>query len=447
MILGSGIITGVSISHAHATVDAIETVSTDNQRVAVESLLEHPDVSEAFVLQTCNRAEAYVVTDSTDAANNALAMYVDNINPEIPNWLDHDSSIEHLMRVACGLESLVIGEDQILGQFREAYEDALVVGGIGTTFDEAILKALHVGERARNETQINEGIVSLGSAAVKLASEERDLEESTGVVVGAGEISTLAARSFDDLLSELYVVNRTIPHAEHIVQELSTDATAVGLDALPIVAAEAEVIVTATGAPGFIIDGNILTTLDDLIIIDLAQPRDVNPNVSTPESVRILDLDSLHSITEETRAQRKSAAQSVESMISEEFEQLMAQFKRKRADQVIAAMYEGAERVKRQELDTALGKLTTTGSLDEDQEAIIEAMADALVNQILATPTKSLRDAAENDDWSAIHTAIQLFDPGSPHESATFASVFEDTNLIELKKDGQAEVSDTQTND
>ena len=125
----------------------------------------------------------------------------------------------------------------------------------------------------------------------------------------------------------------------------------------------------------------------------------------------VRDLDDLQSMTDETLAQRRRAAAEVESMIDEEFDHLMAQYKRKRADQIIAAMYEGAERVKAKEVGTALSKLEAAGDLTDEQRAVVESMADALVSQLLAAPTQSLRDAAEEDDWSTIHTAIQLFDP------------------------------------
>jgi len=143
----------------------------------------------------------------------------------------------------------------------------------------------------------------------------------------------------------------------------------------------------------------------------MAQPRDVAPDVDVVEGVTRYDLDALESVTRETRERRREAAERAEEIVAEEFEHLLDQFKRKRADEVIAAMYESAERVKQRELDRAVETLQREGEFTQDQREVVESMADALVGQLLAAPTKSLRDAAAEDDWTTIATALQLFDP------------------------------------
>ncbi|MFT4885209.1 MAG: glutamyl-tRNA reductase, partial [Natronomonas sp.] len=346
MTIGTGIIAGISVSHSDAAVEDIEAACADSQRAAVESLLERPGVSEAFVLQTCNRAEAYVVAEDEPTAREALEDHLGGIGAKAGRELGHETSLRHLMRVACGLESLVLGEDQILGQVRDAYEDARAAGGIGPTLDDALLKALHVGERARNETAINEGVVSLGSAAVRLAKSERDIEGGTALVVGAGEMATLTAQALADEVGRILVANRTIPHAEHIVHELDVDGSAIGLDAVPAAAADADLVITATGSNDHVLDHEDLTEIGTTLVIDLAQPRDVAPTADDVDDVEVRDLDTLQSVTDRSREQRREAAEAVEAMIDDEFDHLISQYKRKRADQVIAAMYEGAERVK-----------------------------------------------------------------------------------------------------
>ena len=425
MTTGTEIVAGVSVSHSHANVPDIETACADSQRVAVESLLEDPRVSEAFVIQTCNRAEAYVVSDDEETAREILSAHFEAVDGDAVREMGHEASLRHLMRVACGLESLVLGEDQIIGQMREAYEDARAEGGIGPTLDDAVLKALHVGERARDETAINEGVLSLGSAAVRLAESEGDLEDPTALVVGAGEIATLAARSVAETADRVLVANRTLPHAEHIVGELDVDGSAVGLGALPAAVAEADVVISATGSDGHIVDIEALSGAGETFVVDLAQPRDVVPAADELEGVSVHDLDTLESVTEATRERRREAAGAAESMIDEEFERLLNQYKRKRADEVIAAMYEGAERVKSRELRTATGKLEaeTDGEVPEHHREVLESMADALVSQLLSAPTRSLREAAENDDWSTINAALQLFGPGLEPEPSEMPSL------------------------
>ncbi|MFB6102391.1 MAG: glutamyl-tRNA reductase [Haloplanus sp.] len=408
----TGVLRGVTVSHQRATVDEIESVVAEDEQTVVRDLLANEGVDEAFALQTCNRAEAYVVAEDATAGRAALADFAPSVRDGAVRKMDHETSLRHLMRVAAGLESLVLGEDQIIGQLRTAFESARGAGGIGPVLDPAITKALHVGERARTETTINEGVVSLGSAAVELADRELDLAGATALVVGAGEMGRLAARAFDDTgVAKLVVANRTVPHATHLADEVETAATAVGLDAAPTAAERADVLVTATDSPTPVLDRSDLADSGSMLVIDLAQPRDVDPSVEAIDGVEAFDIDSLEAITDETRERRREAAAEVERMIDEEFDRLIDSFKRRRADEAISAMYESAEMVKERELRTAFSRLEAQGDLTEEQRETVASLADALVGQLLAAPTKSLRNAAAEDDWTTIQTALGLFDP------------------------------------
>ena len=407
MTTGAGVIAGISVSHSDASLDALEAADVESQRAATAALLDDPAVSEAMVLQTCNRVEGYVVTDDPAAGHVALDSLVGSVDPGVVREMGHEESLRHLLRVAAGLESLVLGEDQILGQVRDAVDDARSVGGIGPVLDDGVTKAIHVGERARTETAINEGAVSLASAAVRLAGAECSLADATALVVGAGEMGRLAAESFATTVDELLIANRTVPHAAHVADTVDVPASAVGLDALPAATAEADVVVSATGSTEPVFDRATLTEAGETVVVDIGQPRDVPPAADDVSGVTVWDLDALEAHTDETRRQRAAAARKVEAMVDEAFENLLTQYKRKRADRVISAMYESAERIKADEVETALAKL----DLDPEGEAVVEAMADAIVSQLLAAPTSSLRDAAAADDWTTIHTALQLFDP------------------------------------
>ena len=412
MAFRSGVISGVTVSHERATVEAIGAVSEDPQATAVSGLLADDSVEEAFVLQTCNRAEAYVVADDQDAGLAALDPYAADAPEDAVRTLDHDESVRHLLRVAAGLESLVLGEDQILGQVRTAYEEARGAGGIGPMLEETVTKAIHVGERVRNETAINEGIVSLGSAAVELASDERSMAEATALVVGAGEMGTIAARALGEAgVEHVVVANRTVPHAEHLADDVAVSATAIGLDEVRAVLDEASVVVTATGSDDPILDGADFDAVGPTTVIDIGQPRDVAPSAAEREGVSLYDLDDLESITERTRDRRREAVEAVEAIVESEDAHLRERFKRKRADQAISTMYESADRVKARELDTAIAKLEEQGDLPDEQREVVESLADAVVGQLLAAPTKALRDAAAEDDWATINAALQLFDP------------------------------------
>jgi glutamyl-tRNA reductase len=225
-------------------------------------------------------------------------------------------------------------------------------------------------------------------------------------------MGTLAARSLAAHGADrLIVANRTVPHAEHVANEVDADARAVALPAVPSATERADVIVTATGSDGHLIDVDALDGAGETVVIDLAQPRDVAPAADDVPSAAVYDLDALESVTDETRERRQAAAEQVEGMIDEEFDRLLDQYKRKRADEVIAAMYESAEGIKSREVSTAMSKLESEGEVTEEQREIVESLADTLISQLLAAPTKSLRDAAAEDDWTTIQTALRLFDP------------------------------------
>lgn len=410
MTVATGVVSGISIAHQRASVEQIESACVHDQRAAVEALLAHEGVKEAFCLQTCNRFEVYVVTDEPADGHEVVSSVVSALPERVVVELSHEESLRHLMRVACGLESLVLGEDQILGQMNEAYATARGVEGIGPVFEEGIQKAIHVGERARTETAISDGVVSLGSAAATLATDKRDLADATGLVVGAGEMGTLAAQALAESLDRLLVANRTEATAAHVATQVETDATPLALDTLPEALSAATVVVSATGSPEPIFERSALEEAGETLLIDIAQPRDVPADAGDLSNITLYDLDALESVTRETRERRREAAARVETMIDSEFEHLLARYKRKRADQVIASMYENAERMKERELSRALSKLDSDGVTDE-QRAVVESLADTLVSQLLAAPTTSLRDAAEADDWTTINSALRLFDP------------------------------------
>ncbi|AGB37820.1 glutamyl-tRNA reductase [Natronococcus occultus] len=404
----SGVITAARVTHDSGSVDDLAAASPDSQRAAVATLRELPEIEEAYVLSTCNRVEAYVVSTDATIGRATLEEFFATANDDALVVTGHDESLRHLLRVATGLESVVLGEDQIIGQVRTAYEDARSAGGIGPMLDAAVTKAIHVGERARTETAINEGVVSLGSAATRLVADDVVLEGATGLVVGAGEMGRLAARSLADAgVSELVVANRTVDRADHLADELDVEARGEPLEALATIADDADVVIAATGSDEPVVEPHHLDG-GDQVVVDLGQPRDVAPAVGALESVTVYDLDDLESITAETREQRADAASEVELMIDREFELLCDQYKRARADEVIAAMYESADRIKERELERALTELEKEGTSQRD---VLEAMADSMVSQLLAPPTKSLREAAAEDDWSTINTALQLFDP------------------------------------
>jgi len=410
----TGVVSGVRVSHETASLDELAAASAASTDAALDALLERPAVEEAFVLQTCHRVEAYVVTGDQAAGRRALGAAGFEPSASGAVSMGHEESLRHLLRVAAGLESLVVGEDQILGQLRDAYDAAKDAGGVDRVLREAVTKAMHVGERARTETAINEGATSLGTAAVRLAERKTRLEDARALVVGAGEMGTLAAKAFASAdVAEVVVANRTPERAEQVADTVDAPAETTTLaDARGRLAA-ADVVVAATGSPEHVLPASAFADAGETVVVDLAQPRDVAPSAGAHDDVAVHDLDDLEAVTAATRERREDAAREVEAMIEEEFERLLAQYKRKRADEVIARMYESADRLKSREVQTAVQRLEAERGedLSEDDREVLESMADALVSQLLAAPTRSLRDAAAEDDWSTIATALELFDP------------------------------------
>jgi len=407
-----GVICGSRVSHHCAGVDEIEDAAGEDVRAVVETLLDSEGVCEAFAIQTCNRAEAYVVAETTELGRRALGTVHGAASDDVVVETGHEESLRHLIRVAAGLESLVLGEDQILGQFKRAIEIARNAGALGPTLETGLTKAIHVGERARTETEINEGAISIGSAAARLAETEIDLDGATALVIGAGEMGKLAAEALAEAgVVELTVANRTVPHAEHIAETVDTAGRAISLDSVAEALGDADVVVTATSRPEYLLDPEDVDEAGETLVIDLAQPRDVHPDAAEVDAVVVHDIDALESVTEETKAARQAAAEEVEAMVDAEFDRLLDAYKRRQADEAISTMYEAAEQVKSREVETAISRLEAQGGLTDEQRETVESMADALVGQLLAAPTKSLRDAATEDDWSTIRTAMTLFDP------------------------------------
>jgi len=404
-------ITGVRVTHKRASIDEIETLSRRVRAEHAAELVERDGVSEAFVLQTCNRAELYVVSDERASDWDVFEPYVSDLATDAVVEMDHRGSLRHLLRVAAGLESMVLGEAEILGQVRNAYQRHEERGTIGPVFETALTKAIHVGQRARTETAINDGKYSIPSAAVDLAGSARDLTDATVLLVGAGDTasgvaSALAARSPERLV----VANRTREHAARLAAEIEAIPTdVVGLDALATVAAD--VVVTATGSDGYVVEPGDLCAEGDGVIVDIAQPRDVAPGVADGERWTLHDLSALEATTDATHRQRRRAAGRVEALVDAECARLHEQYKRNRVERVVRSIHSEADSLKTQHVETVRSQLEANGGLTPEQESILESFADALVSDLLAAPTHGLKEAAVHDEWSTIRAAVQLFDP------------------------------------
>jgi glutamyl-tRNA reductase len=402
-------ISGLSVSHRTASIEAIEQVSGGDPAAVATRLAAADPVDEVFVLETCNRFEAYVVTPTPASGAAVLGSLVASLDADAAIQLGHEESLRHLLRVAAGLESVVIGEDQILGQLKRAIEDARRRGALGALLEPGLMKAVHVGERVRATTGINEGVISMGSAAVQLAASERSLTDAHVVVVGAGEMAGLIVAALGDTgAAQIEIVNRTLPHAEHLAARAGGPAVARPLTALDAAVTRADVVFSATGADGYLLSPTGLRDAPT-VIVDASQPRVVDPAVGVATEAVVYDMDDLDAVTSSTTSSRAAAAREAEAVIDEELEHLLYLYKRRRADAAISTMYEAAAAVRDREVATAMNRLGDEPGAETEE--VIASMADAIIGQLLAAPTRSLRDAAVEDDWETIQTAMTLFDP------------------------------------
>lgn len=408
MMKAHGVVSASIVTHQDADVETIASAAPDESGQAIESLIGEPEVREAFVLSTCNRVEYYVVTDARTTGREQLTQRLNQVPAAVRTDLGHEAAIEHLCRVASGLESQVLGEDEILGQVRDAFHLAKEHDAIGAILEPALLKAIHIGERARSETTINEGVVSLASAAVQLLEERTHLPTAGGVVIGTGDVGRRTLQRLSEVeTAQLYVANRSPEPARQLATEVD-GATAISLEELPSVLQGATFCISATASDDPVLGPDSVPRGGSLLLVDLGQPPDVSPSIRHRADVAYYDLDRLRIITERTHEQRADAAEQVERLIRNEVDVLKRQFKRDQAEDVIAAMRTGAEAIKRRELRRARKRMDHG---EAPPEEIVEDMADAIVNMVMAAPTEALRDAAEENDWETISTAIQIFDP------------------------------------
>jgi len=406
-------ISSMLITHSKATIDEMESAWHGGVEQLLERLKSHEFVEECAVLITCNRVEIYVVSPKGSKVLLDFAKRM-KVSSRIIDFLDHEESLRHLLRVASGLESMIVGEDQILGQVKELFLMAKKANAIGKTLDTAFNKAIQVGKRVRNETGINKGSVSIGSAVVELAEKNLGgLEGKTVMVIGAGEMGTLVAKSLANKnIKVIYVANRTFDRAEALAGQLN--GKAVKYESMEKYIPLSDVVISATSAPHFILTCDIMSGIikkreKDLMLIDIGNPRNIESRVGELPGVSLYNIDSLKSISEANLARRKEEAKKAERIIEEELILLKKQYKRQKADSIISALYSKVERIRKTECDEALNKLRARHTIRDIERQVLDDMTHSFANQILAEPTKILRSAAEHDDEQFLDTVIELF--------------------------------------
>jgi glutamyl-tRNA reductase len=417
----------LGISHRTAPVDLRERVDFSARGVAdaLREVAARGSTHEVVIVSTCNRAEIYAACDDAAATRADLERFLgefhrvgsDEIAPHVYDVHDLDAA-RHLFRVSAGLDSLVVGEPQILGQVKEAHSAAADAHTVGPLLNRLFHSSFAVGKRIRTETGLGAGAVSIGFAAVSLARKIFGaLEGRSVVVVGAGEMGKLTALHMKSQgVQHVTIVSRTMAHAARTAETIG--ASAAPWEELDAAIGASDIVITATGATA-----PILTTARveavmrtrrnrPLFMIDIAVPRDVEATAGELEQVFLYNVDDLQATVRENLAKRTSEVTRAESIVAEEVDRFAAWFRSRGAIPTVVALRQRFESIRRAELDRLEFKLS---ALPPDARARVEEITHLLVEKLLLTPTEQLKSLSDADTVGAYSEALtRLFGLSEP---------------------------------
>jgi glutamyl-tRNA reductase len=400
----------VGVNHRSAPIDLLEKLAISEEKLpkALHELTSNEDVVEAVVLSTCNRIEVYATVLRFHAGVQSIQNFFSEFCHVEPEELSdrvytfhEDGAARHLFRVAAGVDSMIVGESEILGQVRRAYQSAVAEGSVHRVLGAAFRKALRVGKRARTETGIGREPISVSSAAVELArrafgTADRSLADKSVAVVGAGKMGRLAAKALADAgVTDVVVVNRSEERGRELADLFG--ARSVHLDSLEDVLREVDIVLCSTTAPQSVIDvaavERAVTARGDrpLFIVDIAVPRDVEPEVADVPGVVLRDIDDLKEVVEAGFGSRLGEVSKVESLIAEEIDRFMSWERSIEAAPTVAALVSRADEIRARELDRTIKALD---GLSASQLESIDHLSRRLVSKLLHTPIKVSKNLA-----------------------------------------------------
>jgi glutamyl-tRNA reductase len=406
------------LNHRTAPIDVRERIVFDAQRLpqALAALGALTGINEGLIVSTCNRTEVYCVMEATSellpdwltswSGGNALLK-------DCLYRLEGPEAVRHVFSVASGLDSLILGEPQILGQLKDAYRAAQQAGTAGSMLNRLFQTTFSVAKRVRTETAIGASAVSVASAGIQLARRIfTDFERHTGLLVGAGEMIELAARHLQaQKLGRMIIANRSLSRAQRLASGFK--ASAISLDALETHLPQADIVVSSTASPVQVIGleatrrAIVERRHRPIFMLDLAVPRDIDPRVGELEDVYLYTIDDLRDVIEENVKARQEEAEGARQMIAEEVERFMSGLKARDAAPVIRELRGQAEAAREQTLEQARRMLAAGRAPDE----VLEFLAATLTNRLLHGPSTVLRQAAESGDAGLAAAAARLFLP------------------------------------
>lgn len=407
------------INHKTAPVDIREKVAFAPEKMeqALHQCINNGTVSEAAIVSTCNRTELYTnINDESDFGSllDWFCQYhnleKENVEPYIYIHSNNDA-VQHILRVASGLDSLVLGEPQILGQIKDAYSTANQAGTVGRQLNRLFQHTFSVAKKVRTDTAIGANPVSVAFAAVSLSKKIfADLSKHTALLIGAGETTELVAQHLANQgVNKMIVANRTVERAQILANTF--DAEAIALSDMPDRLVEADIIIASTASQLPILGkGAVERALKQrkhrpMFMVDIAVPRDIEPEVSELDDVYLYTVDDLQEVIEEGRQSREEAAVQAEEIVLNQVEHFMGWLRSLEGIDTIRAFREQAEK-KRNEQLTAAQKQLAAG---KDPEQVINDLARTLTNKLIHEPSAQLNQAAHSGRKELLDTARELF--------------------------------------
>lgn len=428
-------IIALGLNHRTAPVELREHLAFGPQELplALARLKTVPEVSEAVLLSTCNRTELYALCeDPQTAAEALLAVLVelkgaspDDIRPALYQE-EGTAAAGHLFRVASGLDSMVLGETQILGQVRDAYHAANQAGMVHKVMHHLMHMALGTAKRAQTETGINGNAVSVSYAAVELAKKLfQSLQGRTVMALGAGETAKLTVKHLQAAgATRILVANRTMDRARRLAEQV--DGQPIPLEEIARVLPQVDVIISSTGAPGYVLNRKDLEEAQrhrrgrPVFLFDIAVPRDIDPECSKLDGVFLYDIDDLQQVVAQNLQERVREAKKAEAIIGQELDRFLAWLRSLEVVPTIRQLRDKVEAIRKAELARAMNRLPGLG---DRERQVIEAMTVAMMNKFLNDPTQRLKGMAEEGEAGAVAEAVQkLFALGEDPPAAADAA-------------------------
>jgi len=406
----------VGVNHRTAPVEVRERVVFEPARMpeALRELTSLPDVRESIIVSTCNRTELYCVTERGEPELGEWLQRYHQLGSSIHHCLyRHEDmrAVTHAFSVASGLDSMVLGEPQILGQLKDAYRTAQETGTTGPMLNRLFQAAFSVAKRVRTETQIGANAVSVASAAVSMAKTVfSSFDTRTALMVGAGETIALAARHLHaDGLRRMIVANRSIDRARELAAEFQ--GFAISLDEIPSHLREADIVVASTASPNPIITRAMTASAlrarkrRPIFMVDIAVPRDIEPEVAELEDVYLFTIDDLQSVVKENMEGRRQAAREADQLIAAEADRFEMKLRTRDAAPTIRRLRHQAEQAREHTLDQARHMLAAGRSADE----VLDFLSATLTNRLIHAPSQRLREAAESGDDAIIEAITNIY--------------------------------------